>query len=494
MGGIVPQQKPPRRILKSQPVQGIPDHHVPKIDYNFNDSNIHQGRKVKHSLVGPSVAKNKKLNLKSLINPHPVRKLSFYFVLIVFLIGAGLIFRGWLSTRNIIVDGSGGAIALSGDVDPSQLKGEGDGRINVLLIGIGGEGHEAGDLADSIQLLSIDPVQNSATIVNLPRDLYVEIPGFGSDKINAAHAFGEQYTDEGGPKLLQRTISEALDIPIHYYARVDFSGFKEAVNTVGGVDVNVEEAIYDYAYPDSNLEGYESFTIGSGLHHMDGDTALKYTRSRHSTSDFDRSRRQQAVLAALKDKALSVGTLANPAKISSLISSAGSHFQTDIQFDEIKRFVELARTIDTTSVRKINLNNEPDNYLASAARGGASALLPRAGNFAEIKRYLRSVMPDGYIKRENATIRVVNGTDQAGLGAQVADVLRVYGYNVVGVRGSEQPTSTTTVLLDATKGSKPYTINYLERRFGVRVERRSNDPNLGADVTIVIGEDYKPRD
>lgn len=435
-----------------------------------------------------------KLNWKRLITPHPVRKLSLYLVIMIFLIGGGLIFRGWLATRNIIVDGNGGAVALSGDVDPSELKGEGDGRINVLLIGIGGQEHQAGDLADSIQLLSIDPVQNSATMVNLPRDLYLPIPGFGSDKINAAHAFGEQYTDEGGPKLLKQTISEALGIAIHYHARVDFGGFKEAVNTVGGVDVNVEEAIYDYSYPDANLEGYDSFTIEPGLHHMDGETALKYTRSRYSTSDFDRSRRQQAVLAALKDKALSVGTLTNPAKISSLISSAGSHFQTDIQFDEIKRFVELAKKIDTSAVRKINLNNETDNYLASAARAGASALVPRDGDFTEIKRYLRTVMQDGYIKRENATIKVLNGTNEPGLAAEVADVLRVYGYNVTEVGSTEQPTANTTVLLDATKGSKPYTINYLERRFGVRVERKNDDPNLGADVTIVVGEDYKPRD
>lgn len=448
-------------------------------------------RQTRRSLGGP-LARGSSW-FKKLFYPHPLRKTALYLVLAVVLVGGGLALKGWWAARQIIVEG-GGAVALSEDVDPSQLKGEGDGRINILLIGIGGEGHEAGNLADSIQLLSIDPVQKGAVMVNLPRDLYVEIPGFGSDKINAAHAFGEEYTDTGGPKLLKETVSNALGIPIHYHARIDFSGFKEAVNTVGGIDVNVAEAIYDYAYPDSELAGFDSFTIDAGLHHMDGETALKYARSRHSTSDFDRSRRQQQVLAALKDKALSIGTLSNPAKVSGLISSAGQHFQTDVQLSEIKRFSELAKKIDTNLVRKINLNNEPDNYLASASLGGASTLVPRDGDFTEVRRYLRAIMPDGYIKRENATIRVINGTETPGLASEVADTLRVYGYNVVGVDTAAEPVQQTTVLLDATGGSKPFTINYLERRFGVRAERRNNDPNLTADVTIVVGSDYQARD
>src|SRR5690606_1750435 len=125
---------------------------------------------------------------------------------------------------------SGGALALQGNIDPSQLNGEGDGRVNILLIGIGGDRHEGGQLADTIMVASIDPFNNETALLSLPRDLRVAIPGQWSTKINAAHALGEESNfreqgyPNGGPGLLQKTVEEALGINIHYYVRVDFQG------------------------------------------------------------------------------------------------------------------------------------------------------------------------------------------------------------------------------------------------------------------------------
>lgn len=482
--------RPRRQVRRSEALQE--NSASTPADY-FNIPQISHEHAKRLSLKGP--AASKRWNIRNLFTPHPVRKLSLFIVGIIMLTTGFLGARVWWAAKHVIVKNNNGAAALADEVDPSQLKGEGDGRINALLIGVGGEGHQAGDLADSIILASIDPVSKSAVMVNIPRDLYVQIPGFGGNKINAAHAFGEQYKAVGqGPELLKQTVSTTLGLPIHYHMRVDFDAFKEAVNTVGGVEVDVPEAIYDYNYPDSNLQGYDSFTIEAGRHYLDGETALKYARSRESTSDFDRSRRQQLLLVALANKALGISTLTNPAKISSLISSVGNHLQTNVQLDEIKRFLELAKKIDTTKVRRINFNDDPENYLGASNRGGASVLTPRGGDFAQIKRYLRTVMPDGYIKRENATLRVVNATGQPGVAAGVADLLRVYGYNVVGIDTAQETASSSTVVVDATGGSKPYTINYLERRFGVKAERRESNQTNPADVTIVIGNDYQPKE
>jgi LCP family protein required for cell wall assembly len=150
-----------------------------------------------------------------------------------------------LAARHIISRNTGnGAPALAGEIDPTKLKGEGDGRINILMLGIGGPGHDGPYLSDTIMIMSIDPKTKDVAMLSVPRDLWVQIPGYGSAKVNAACAYGESEHYTGGCGALAKdTLSKILDIPIHYYIRVDFSAFRQAVDSVGGVDVNVEKAL-----------------------------------------------------------------------------------------------------------------------------------------------------------------------------------------------------------------------------------------------------------
>src|SRR6185369_16536807 len=162
--------------------------------------------------------------------------------------------------RSIIAKSNSIAPALAGVLDVTKLKGEGDGRVNILVLGIGGAGHEAPNLSDTMMVISFDPKTKDAAMLSIPRDLYVKIPatshtGVQYGKINAANVYG-------GPELAARVVSNVIGVPIHYYVLIDFSGFRQAIDAVGGVDINVPTAIYDPDYPcDNERGGYCAFSI-----------------------------------------------------------------------------------------------------------------------------------------------------------------------------------------------------------------------------------------
>ncbi|MEX0934585.1 MAG: LCP family protein [Candidatus Saccharimonadales bacterium] len=405
--------------------------------------------------------------------------------LTVALVAVGTI-TAWFLYSNIMFANIGGNI-FRGEVDPSTLRGEGDGRVNIMLLGI----DDAADLSDSIMVVSLDPIAGDVALLSIPRDLWVDIPGFGSAKINAAHAFGERYNYEGGgPALAREVLEETLDIPIHYYGTVNFEGFKEAVDFVGGIEIEVEEDIVDFSYPNENNGGFDPFIISTGVHKMDGETALKYARSRYSTSDFDRSRRQQDILVTLKDKVLSLGTLSNPVKVANLLRSFNRNTDTDLKLEEIMRLVEIAREIDMNEVVHTQLDASEDNFLVFSNMYGQSALVPATGNFLAIQEYVRGLLVDSYIRDEAASLSILNGTLQEGLATETSALLRSFGYTVNNIDNASTRDYEQTVIFDYS-GDRPYTLRYLEQRFGVRALRRE-PPNSEDtyDIEVVIGRDY----
>ncbi|MBI4100859.1 LCP family protein [Candidatus Microgenomates bacterium] len=450
------------------------------------NSNLPKSRGI--SATGPAAPRRGLRQFFS--HPPSAKQAALFGLLVIALTGVLLVVRLLLTANKIIVRDDGAA-ALTEEVDPSLLKGEGDGRVNVLLIGIGGDGHISGDLADSIMIVSVDPISKDVAMLSVPRDLYVKVGQFGSAKINAAHAYGEQYNyPGGGPKLLEQTAAQTFGVPIHYFVRLDFEAFRKAVDIMDGIDVEVKEAINDYAYPDENLSGYQPFVLSAGPQHLDGATALKFARSRYTTSDFDRGKRQQQILAAIKDKALSIGTLVNPLRINSLLVTAGSHVRTDLRVDEMLRLYELAKQVRPEQVSQATLDTAPENYLTSANIGGASVLVPTSGDFGQIRRFVRKLMPDGYLKREQARVTVLNGTNQVGLAEQTADILRSFGYNVVRVDNADRFDYERTQLVDHSGGAMRYTLHYLEKRFGTISQSKPSDPNT--DITIIVGNSYTP--
>lgn len=429
-------------------------------------------------------------------------------------LGTILVSQGYINIHKAFKGTAATAASLQKDVDPNLLKGEGDGRINVLLIGIGGQGHSGGDLTDTLMLASIDPVNNTAALLSVPRDLWVTLPGKGSMKINAAYATAKyNYMHKNkvdgnnaqaiaaGFSSIDQTMEKVLGVPIHYNFMVNFQAFRQAVDTVGGVTVNVPEDLYDPTMAwENNKNPYLAL---KGTQQFDGKQALNYVRSRETSSDFARSQRQRAVMLALKEKAVTVGVLANPAKLSGLMGTFGGNVQTDFSLNDASRLYTIFKRINNNNIASLSLAG--DTSITSGAAGansmvttgninGQSIVMPKAGleNYSLIQEYVRGRLIDGYIIKEKAKVMILNGTVEKGLGQTTATRLKSYGYNVISVAQAPSTGYPTTVVVDLSKGKKKYTKHYLEQRFNTTATKQLLDTTITpgtADFVVILGGD-----
>jgi LCP family protein required for cell wall assembly len=424
-------------------------------------------------------------------------------VTLALLIGSGaLLFgQGFLNAQKVFKGGAQAA-ALQASVNPNTLKGEGSGRVNILLLGVGGLGHEAPDLTDTIMVASIDPVNKKADLLSVPRDLYVKLPGKSSSgKINAAYSTGKYaYLHKmdssnantaavmAGFETADQAVESVLGIDIHYNLLVNFQSFRQAVDSVGGVTINVPERLYD---PTMAWENNKNPVLAeAGAQNFDGKKALIYARSRETSSDFARSERQRALILALKQKVVTLGTLSNPMKISKLMSTFGSNVVTDLSLNDASRVYALTKNISDSKVGSIGL---AEAKLVTTGRiGNQSVVLPSAGqdNYDAIQAFVRKSLPDGYIIKEHANVVVLNGTTSEGYATEKADELKAYGYNVMGAQNAPTKTYTDTVLVNVSGKKNPYTQNYLQRRFGVKATSVLPDTSIQkgtADFILILG-------
>jgi LCP family protein required for cell wall assembly len=417
----------------------------------------------------------------------------------------GLVFsQAYLKAHKVFKGTTGTAAALKSEVTPELLKGEGDGRVNILLLGRGGGTHDAPDLTDTMMIASIDPVNHTSTLISIPRDLWVQVPGGGSMKINGAWETGEfNYLHKVAPgstdpKAIQAgfdktdaVVESVLGIKISYNLIVNFQAFQQAVDTVGGVNVNVPTDLVDPTMAWENANN--PILAKAGQQTFDGKHALIYVRSRETTSDFARSQRQRSVMLALKSKVVTLGTLSNPIKISGLMNAFGNNVSTDLSLSNASRLYSIIKAIPDNKTVSVGLGDAQNQLITTGNIGGQSVVLPKAGqfNFTDIQNYVRGQIQDPYIKKENAKVMVYNGTTVPGLASQQAATLKSYGYNVIGT--SNTPTSgwAQTTLVDVTHKSK-FTKNYLEKRLGVTAAASLQDPSIptnGADFVIIVGSD-----
>lgn len=453
----------------------------------------------------PGAAKPKKHRNKKKI----ILRSFGVFLITLLAIGGFLFGKGYLSLHKVFKGGADGAAALEDNVDPSKLRGEGDGRVNILMLGRGGEGHDGPDLTDTILIASIDPVQKQAALLSIPRDLWVTPQGYGGTKINAVFAnakyaalakkASKQDSDNAGFAAIEKEIQKDIGIPIHYHVMVDFAGYEQAVNTVGGIDVNIDAAntVQEHMWDEITHKQYY-LNVQQGMQHFDGQRALFYSRSRHTSArgDFDRSERQRLMIVALKEKVLTLGTFSNPLKMSQLIDNFGNHVQTNMSsVNELKRLYDIGKTINSSDIASVGLADPPNDYLITGMYNGLSIVRPKAGltDFSDIQNFVRNKLKDGYIANENATIAVVNGTDTGGLATKKAAELKSYGYNVVSVADAPTKGYQKTILVDLRNGQKKYTKHYLEQRFSLGAVNSMPDSNIqnpgNADFVIILGQD-----
>jgi LCP family protein required for cell wall assembly len=423
----------------------------------------------------------------------------FIWGLVLLVVGVlGWVFvSSYLAYRNINVKNSSNSplfFKYGQDTDPSQLGAEGDSRINVLLLGV----DKAAGLTDSIQIISIDPINKSYAMMSLPRDLAVSNPGLGRTKINAVYNGGNTICTalktctagvDKGAYALQRTIAEVTGIKIHYFVKTDFSGLKQVVDTLGGIDVFVDKQLYDTSFPADFGNGYQTVNIKAGQQHMNGDTALKYSRSRHSTSDFDRARRQQIVINAIKDKALSLGTLSNPKKITELLATLGQHVKTDISLTDIPNFASLMKDVDGNKTASEVLDTSTDGPLRNGSDANLGYIIvPRLGlgNYTEVKDYVLTIFKEPYVLKENAKVVLVNATGKVANTKLIGDKLKGMGYNITTTAEAAKVQSGSTIVESS---GKPFTTSLLKKRFSAATTRDSAYSD--ADIVLTVGSSYK---
>lgn len=433
---------------------------------------------------------------------------AFSVLVVALVIGVSSLFAyGYIKSRNIFKGDGEGAAALQKNVDPAKLNGEGDGRVNILLIGKGGPGHEAPDLTDTLLLASIDPVQNEAALVSVPRDMYVKNESGYSMKINAVYSTAKQArlangndtdsdieaAENEGLNAIKDAVGEVLGVPVHYYVMVDFKAFEDAINTVGGITVDVKEPLYDSSV--AWLLGNNPLVADKGLQTFDGKRALLYARSRKGSArgDFDRTERQREIIVALKDKIFSVDTFSNPFKMVDLIKTFGSRVRTDLNgTDEVKRLYEIGQKIGSDKIASVGLADPPKILVTTDQIGNQSVVVPTAGlyQYDEIHSYIRNNLRDAYLKSEDAKVLILNGTKTAGLATATATELESYGYNVVGIDNAPTSDYVDSQLIDLTNGVKRYTKSYLERRVGLTsttVAPAGVPGTVQADFVIILG-------
>ncbi len=377
----------------------------------------------------------------------------------------------------------------------------GQDRVTLLLLGIDQRCDEDGPTrTDTMMIFSMDPVAQTAAILSLPRDLWVEIPGFGVDRINQAHFFGEVFEyPGGGPALAIETVEAALGIKTDYFAAVNFDAFVEGIDEIGGIDIVVPETINDNKYPD-NCYGFDPFFIAEGEQHLDGQTALKYARTRATFGgDVDRANRQQQVIMAVRDKILRLDMVPQLlTRAPELWRIFQDNIRTDLTLNEAIQLALLAEKIPAAKIRNEVIDFE---YVYSeTAPDGQQVLVPVRENIRALRDDLFappaiptpsiSNLPEG-MQQEEARIAILNGTHIFGLAAATESYLEEYNFDIVEIGNADSAEYQTTQIIDY--GSHPNTANYLVWLMGIPPLniKLGEDPEGDYDILIILGDDWR---
>lgn len=347
--------------------------------------------------------------------------------------------------------------------------------LNILLLGSDKRPDSGAWRTDSMIVVSVDERNKVVRLLSIPRDLWVDIPGHGYNRINTADLWGELAQKGGGPQRVKETIYQNLGIPIHYYIRVDFQGFIKIVDLVGGVDVDVECALSD-------------INLSAGMHHFDGKHALQYARSRKSTNDFDRGRRQRKVLMALWEQAL---TLDIVPRLPELWITMADSFKTDLPLSEVINLAYLGTQIKHQHIRTRAIDASMTQSWVTPA--GAFVQLPRAERIQAMLESFYAPVPAADLDAgEKVRVQVLNGAARKDGEQLAAAALRWAGYKVVEAGTAPRRDYARTSIIvangDLAAGQAIATL------LGVSTSLVTQQalPGATADVQVILGADYNP--
>ncbi len=365
-------------------------------------------------------------------------------------------------------------------------------RVNVLVMGIDrrpDEKFEDPVRTDVMMLVSVDPHSQTASMLSVPRDLWLPVPiGNGqtiSERVNAANVIGVMRNHPGGgPQLAKETFQYNFGVRVHYYVMIDFEGFEKVTDTLGGVDVRVDQTIVDNQYPTNNY-GLQRITIPAGDQHLNGERTLQYARSRHQDSDFGRMKRQQQVMLAAREKLLRLDMLP---KLPQLWNEFQESIRTDMSLGDVLALAKIAKEIPVESITGRSL--EAPYVYSFTGYDGASLLMP-------VREKIRDVIEEMFFdsrKEQGARIEVLNGTKTPGLAALTATQLKNYGFDNVTVGDAPGgPYRETQVVNFTGKGYTATLVANLLRvpKGQVKTEGAVGPPGAvdAVDIRIIIGQD-----
>jgi LCP family protein required for cell wall assembly len=382
-----------------------------------------------------------------------------------------------------------------------------DQRINLLLLGYGGPGHDGPYLTDSIMLLSIQPSMHEAIMISLPRDLWVKIPalprnGYMNGKLNSAFAIGTDHRnypnvrsdwkkDTGGGDLAAATVSQVTGQPIDYWVGVDFKAFRDVVNALGGVRVAVPTTLDDPYFPAGESTGMMHVHIDAGWQQFDGERALEYARSRETTSDFDRSRRQQLVILAVRQRVFSLNMIP---KLLSLLGALQDNVRTNLRPAEMQQLADLAGRIKDQDIRRVAIDTS--NLLRSGySSNGQYVLQPLDPTYGALHRFVAMALPDRLALAARVPVQLQDGSRRYwlpyGIGTPASvmtTLLQSEGW-AASIGPATPQRVTQTQILDGSGGGAATTITWLQAYFGGVVTTVAA-PASGPTVTVVLGSDF----
>lgn len=438
--------------------------------------------------------------------PQPNRRRGLKIVLAVIILvavvlGGFVLIRTTSLADKIFVGNSQSLYSRISDLlsvgSGSKVIGEKEGQVNILLLGIGGPGHDGPYLSDTIILAQLKPEQQKATLISIPRDYLVNTKEFGQGRINSVFAQTYQNSEDWN-KAGQATIDvvekmSGLEIP--YFAVIDFDGFEKTIDLLGGVDVQIDRTFTDYTFPNDS-EGYlPAVTFEEGMETMNGERALIFARSRHAAgaegSDFARSARQQKIIQAAKTKLVSLNLVGDAGKINELFTIVGQHFHTNLTPGEMIRLYSLTKDFGSDQV--VSLSLDPTTGLICPKileESGAFVLtLCQGKNSENIADFFKESFDSGAVLAEKAVVWLADSTVSQKLYKQAETELTANGLTVYKVIYTGKPLNQSVVY---SVNQKAATMELIKSRLsasevslappGIKI-----DP-AKVDVIVILGE------
>jgi LCP family protein required for cell wall assembly len=432
----------------------------------------------------------------------------FFILLLIAAIGIG----GYLGFKFLIASQSILQGSFFDIVQNQPLKTDANGRSNFVIFGTAeddeGGNHGGANLTDSIMLLSVDQTNKNAYMISLPRDLWVEYADTcwvgNQGKLNAAYscASDDGVDEAAGAAALQDQVKTILGVDVQYYIHLNFTAVVDAVDAVGGVDVTIESedprGILDRNFDwKCNFKCYYVNYDNGEVAHLDGEHALALARARNAAGgyglpggNFDREKNQQKIIKALREKALSAGTLTNLGAVTGLIDALGSNLRTNVETKELRTLMSLASDISSTDIISLTLVNEDTPLVTTGSYNGQSIVRSVAGisDYSDIQAYIKKSLTSDPVAREDAKIVVLNGSGTVGIGQAEADTLEDAGFTISVVDNAPEGTYAPIEIYKIGDGNTA-TAAKLASRYNVTIKMTA-PPVLGsaeADFVIVVG-------